>query len=68
MKKIISVSLGALVLLGAVSFGGFNSSAIAGERNDKKQEVNWQRHRRHHHRRHDRRWVPQANSLRKRSY
>ena len=68
MKKIISVSLGALVLLGAVSFEGFNSSAIAGERNDKKQEVNWRRHRRHHHRRHERRWVPQANSLRKRSY
>ena len=66
MKKIISVSLGTLVLLGAVGFGG--SSAIAGERNDRKQEVNWRRHRHHHHRRHDRRRVPEANSLRKRSY
>jgi hypothetical protein len=68
MKKIISVSLGTLVLLGAVSFGGFTSSAMAGERNDRKQEANWRRHRRHHHRKHHWRRVPGAASLRKQSY
>lgn len=68
MKKIISVSLGTLVLLGAVSFGGFTSSAIAGERHDKNREANWWRNRHHHHRRYDRRRVPWATSLRKRSY
>jgi hypothetical protein len=67
MKKIISVSLGTLVLLGVVSFGGSTSSAIAGERHDKNREANWWRHR-HHHRRYDQRRVPEARSLRKRGY
>jgi len=68
MKKIISVSLGTLVLLGVAGFGGSASSAIAGERRDKNQEAHWQRNRHRHHRRHDRRRVPAAMSLRKRSY
>lgn len=68
MKKTISVSLGTLALLGAVTFGGFARSARASERNDKNQEANWRRHRHHHHRRHPGRRVPEATSLRKRSW
>jgi len=68
MKKIISVSLGTLMLLGAVTFGGFGSSAIARGREGRNQ---WQEGKWHHrHHRHHRHWrrVPEAASLRKRSW
>jgi hypothetical protein len=71
MKRIIPVSLGTLVLLSAVTFAGFASSAIASDRHDRHQ---WQEanhrshHRRHHHHKHQSRRVPEAASLRKRSW
>lgn len=71
MKRIISVSFGALVLLSGVTFGGFVSSAMASDRHDKRQwqEANHQsHHRRHHHHKHHSRRVPEAASLRKRSW
>jgi hypothetical protein len=71
MKRIVSVSFGALVLLSGVTFGGFASSAIANERHDRKQvqEAKYRSdHRHHRHNRHHRRRVPEAASLRKRSW
>ena len=70
MKKTISVSLATLVLLG-VTFGGFAGSAIAGERQSRSQRelATYKRHHRHHrHHRNHRRGVPDAASLRKRSW
>ena len=66
MKRTISVSLATLVLLG-VTFGGFAGSAIAGER-QRREPATYKRHHRHHRHHHNHHGVPDAASLRKRSW
>jgi hypothetical protein len=72
VRKLTSFSLGAVLLLGALSWGSQSGVAIAGERQPNKE---WHRnhHRWHRRHRHHRRWdhrgrVPRAKSLSKESW
>ena len=71
MRKLISFSLGAVLLLGVLAIGSQSGLAIAGERHSNKE---WQRnHHQQHHRHHHRRFahkgrVPTAKSLSKESW
>jgi hypothetical protein len=66
MKRTISIALGTLALISAVTFGGFTTSANASARDNKNQDANSRHHR--HHRKHHGRRTPGAASLRKRSW